>query len=257
VSKKLTLNRKHEISHEFKLQSNNWDRVNFKVTWDKDTVSSNNCTELYKNEKFKLSFANSNAYEGKTCIINPTLVVACNGGHTCHFGLNHWVVKTKPTNLSLGYWFKNDKVSIGADTSIDFRQNSLNFVRLLCSLKLNELRLIHEVSAVNTATDVYDKNFILGTIIDYNDKLKLFGNFSTELTKSNVEIAMGFQYALDETTTLKGKANQRSVFALSLLKSYRKFIDFSFIVRLSTISKKTKQFNPKFNFGLSLNVADI
>jgi hypothetical protein len=166
-------------------------------------------------------------------------------------------MRTRASNVALGYWFKNDKISIGTDTSIDFRLNSLNYARLLCVLRMNELHLIHESSAVNTGRSVYDKNFILGTIVDYNDKLKLFGNFATELTQNKVDIACGFQYALDDTTTVKGKVDQRYVVALSILKSYRKFIDFGFIVRMSSLSKKTKQWNPKFNFGLSLNVADI
>jgi hypothetical protein len=104
---------------------------------------------------------------------------------------------------------------------------------------------------------VFDKNFIVSSIIDYDTNLKIFGNFATELTKSDVDVAVGFQYAVDETTTLKGKVNSRYVLGISLLKSYRNFVDFGLTVRMSTLNRKSNQFNPKFNFGISLNVNDI
>jgi hypothetical protein len=189
--------------------------------------------------------------------MNPHLVVRCKGGHTCHIGFNDTIVRTKPSNLSLGYWFKNDKLSIGSDTSVDFKENSLNYVRLLGVVKLPDLKLFGETSLVNSAKTVYDKNLILGSILDYDDKLKLFGNFAAELSKRSVDLAVGLQYDLDASTTVKGKVDNNYRFALSLLKNYRKWIDFGFIVRVSTVNRKTNEFRPKYNFGLSLNVADI
>jgi hypothetical protein len=189
--------------------------------------------------------------------VNPALVVTCSGGHTCHVGINDWVVKTRPAHLSLGYWFKNEKLSIGADSSVDIRDNSMNYVRLLGSFNLDKLNLLVESSLVNSEKAVYDKNVIIGSILDYSDKLKLFGSFATELTGKDADLAIGFQYALDQSTVLKGKVDNKNHVALSLLKNYRKFVDFGFIVRVSTVNRKTNQFNPKFNFGLSLNVFDI
>jgi hypothetical protein len=251
------MNRKHEIEHEVKVQSDDWKPFNFKLTWTKDSVTGCKEVDLYNDQHVNVSYASSGTCKEGSVTFNPHLVFKCKGGHTTHIGINDWNIRTRPSNLSLGYWFKNNKLSIGSDTSVDVKEHSLNYVRLLCVLNLTDLKLVHESSLVNSARTVYDKNFILGSILDYNDKLKLFGNFAAELTQSNVDLAVGFQYALDEATTVKGKIDNRYVVALSLLKNYRRFIDFGFIVRMSTLSKKTKDFNPKFNFGLSLNVSDI
>jgi hypothetical protein len=252
------MDRRNEVSSEIKIQSNDWRKFNFNLGFNKEKFSFSHLCELYNENKKAVYFHNNISTDGKSLTVNPHLVFRCNNNHTCHVGTNDWNVnKSQLSNLSLGYWFREEKFSIGSDTSVDIRDNALNYVRLLCVLKLNDLKLVHESSLVNSARSLYDKNFILGSILDYSDKLKLFGNFAAELTQSNVSLAVGFQYALDDSTTIKGKLDNRYAVALSLLKSYRKLVDFGMIVRMSTVSKKTKQIRPKFNFGVSLNVADI
>jgi hypothetical protein len=231
--------------------------MNWQLTFTKEYLTSTGEFAVYNDDNVNVALGNTKVYDWLSVTMNPYLLLKFKGGHSAHVGTNEWKMSTIPSNLSLGYWFRNEKFSIGSDTSVDLREHSLNYVRLLAVINLTDLKIVEECSLVNSTKSSYEKNFNLGTILDYNDKLKVFGNCYAELSQRNVDLAVGFQYSLDDSTVLKGKVDNKYAIVLSLMKSYRKFIDFGFIVRVSTLSKKTKEFKPKYNFGLSLNIADI